>query len=105
MATSARIQWPSPRDFVSAYAQNLMAADSLRRLGGVSYPLRRVANMSSAAGEDVGRRVDGSAPSSGPGLVGFEPAAARVVSVDESVDAVAAVRVLVLSGPVDQGPV
>ena len=30
MATSARFQWPSPRGFVSAYAQNLMAADSLR---------------------------------------------------------------------------
>jgi len=27
MATSARFQWPSPRGFVSAYAQNLMAAD------------------------------------------------------------------------------
>ncbi len=29
MATSARFQWPSPRGFVSAYAQNLMAADTL----------------------------------------------------------------------------
>jgi hypothetical protein len=28
MATSARFRWPSPRSFVSAYAQNLMAADS-----------------------------------------------------------------------------
>jgi hypothetical protein len=27
MATSAQLQWPSPRRFVSAYAQNLMAAD------------------------------------------------------------------------------
>ena len=27
MATSARFRWPSPRRFVSAYAQNLMAAD------------------------------------------------------------------------------
>ncbi len=29
MATSARYRWPSPRGFVSAYAQNLMAADSV----------------------------------------------------------------------------
>jgi len=28
MATSARFHWPSPRGFVSAYAQNLMAADT-----------------------------------------------------------------------------
>ncbi len=28
MATSAQFQWPSPRGFVSAYAQNLMSADS-----------------------------------------------------------------------------
>jgi len=53
--------------------------------------------MSSLAGEDGDRGDDGSGRSSGsvgPGLVGFEPAVARVVSVDESVDAVAAVRVL-----------
>lgn len=31
MATSARFHWPSPRGFVSAYAQNLMAADRRRR--------------------------------------------------------------------------
>ncbi len=30
MATSARFRWPSPRSFVSAYAQNLMAADNQR---------------------------------------------------------------------------
>lgn len=29
MATSARFRWPSPRGFVSAYAQNLMAAECL----------------------------------------------------------------------------
>ncbi len=29
MATSTQYQWPSPRSFVSAYAQNLMSADSL----------------------------------------------------------------------------
>ena len=28
MATSARFQWPPPRSFVSAYAQNLMSADT-----------------------------------------------------------------------------
>jgi hypothetical protein len=27
MATSARFHWPPPRSFVSAYVQNLMAAD------------------------------------------------------------------------------
>jgi len=34
MATSARFQWPPPRGFVSAYAQNLMAADILIHRGG-----------------------------------------------------------------------
>jgi hypothetical protein len=28
MATNARFRWPPPRGFVSAYAQNLMAADT-----------------------------------------------------------------------------
>jgi len=32
MTTSARFHWPSPRRFVSAYAQDLMAADSLNIL-------------------------------------------------------------------------
>ena len=63
---------------------------------GVSDPLRRVANMSSAAGDDVPDGTDGLADSglSGPGLVGFEPAAARVASTDRSHAAVLAARLL-----------
>ena len=32
LATSAQFQWPSPRSFVSAYAQNLMSADRIDEL-------------------------------------------------------------------------
>ena len=56
--------------------------------------------MSSFAGEDVtggGGVVDGSGPSAGsvgPGLVGFEPAAATVASTDRSHAAAVAARLL-----------
>jgi len=52
--------------------------------------------MSSFAGEDVPDGTDGLADSglSGPGLVGFEPAAARVASTDRSHAAVLAARLL-----------
>src|SRR5690606_15358569 len=58
MATSARFHWPSPRGFVSAYAQNLMAADSgaagtQRAVVG----LRRSASRLATAGARDERRL------------------------------------------------
>jgi len=63
MATSARFQWPSPRGFVSAYAQNLMAADTTSSPALTRHGLLLQEAQQRAAEQDrpisaVGRRVE-----------------------------------------------